>query len=268
VNPPDGPGDLPSSEERRAVLAKAVAEKTREFRAFERSRGDFEAVLVRGKPVDHRLHLGVVLSAAAVGVAIATRLGLGGNLTQAAFAAAFAYALFWGFLWLTGGEQVERIAVDEDGKLTSLLTGRDPDTRVNYYKVGVPVLLLVSSGFFGAGLVHDTVQPPPPHCNVVPRPGSDACLQVNLMAAARASLEPSVDPAATPSAAPSPDPSASPADTTTAFSYSQAQTIEQVLRVLTMIPVAIVFLAALWFLRRMLTGRYVLFIRPVRPPRR
>jgi len=65
-----------SDEERRRLLSRAVQELTREWRASVRTRGEFEDLVVRGAPVNHRLHLAGVVAAAILSPLIVATPGL------------------------------------------------------------------------------------------------------------------------------------------------------------------------------------------------
>lgn len=66
-----------SSDERKALLKRAVVDLTREARARVRSEGEFDAVLVRGSTVNHRLHFLVVVVLAALALESAQVVGAG-----------------------------------------------------------------------------------------------------------------------------------------------------------------------------------------------
>jgi hypothetical protein len=110
---------------------------TRESRAGIRTQAEFETVLVRGDPVNHRLHV-LVAVCLGVGVAAVTRLFLSSLELALPLVVAGGYCLFWLFLSLTGGEELDRIAIDEQGVVTSDRSGRAIETRSDFLKVAVP----------------------------------------------------------------------------------------------------------------------------------
>jgi hypothetical protein len=250
-------GLRPSSEERKARLARTVHEKTREFRATRESEGDFHAVLVRGKPVNHLLHF-IVLVCLVAGVSAVARLF--SSETTALLAAAgvgAVYGLFWLGLALTGGLEREHISVDEAGQLSSVRSGRKVETRENYLKVGIPGAIILVGVVLGVGLIHDIAIPPPPHCNAVSQAGADECLIVPNLGQL-----PGVGPT------PSPAPAASPVDAVeespSTLSREATILVERFVRGFLLVILSVFVLAAIWFLRRMLNGEGVLWIEPVR----
>jgi hypothetical protein len=254
---PDGAGATKASdlvlspEERQAVLARAVADKTREARASLASKGEFEAVLRRGRPVNHVLHFAVLvgLVAALSGAARLVTSETGALL--AAAAAGTAYGLFWLGLALTGGVERERLSVDEQGHLTSTFSGRRVETRANVLKVAIPGAIVVLGAYLAVGLIHDVVIPPPPHCSVAWKSETDPCLMLP-------------DVGALPSAEGLPGSQSQPQSEKPHFSVAATRVLEQVVRIGLLIIVLAVTLAAAWFLRRMLNGRGFLWLEPVR----
>jgi len=259
---------LPSDDERKARLKRAVANLTREFRARVRTQSEFEALLVRGKPVTHRLHL----SAIAVLLILAVGYGLvtgGGVLGMAkALVVPGAYTAFWLFLALTGGEELDRITVDEAGVVHSNKSGRDVERRGDVARVAIPIVLIAVSGWITVGLIHDIIIPPQPTCNAQTKDRPDDCLALpNLSELIKTTVPPgSPGPDATPAPSPSAGPDASAgtaAGTTVALTLEDTKLIERIVRGLQLAASLLLLISSIWFLRRMLTGRWVLTIRPV-----
>jgi len=275
-----GPTDVapPSAEERKARLNRAVANLSREFRANVRSQSDFEALLVRGKPVYHSVHLRNLGLVAILGLALGLGLGGGpiGILKGAVLPAA--YGVFWLFLALTGGEELDRIHVDDAGVVHSNRTGRDPETRGDFTRVAIPIVVIAVSGWITVGLIRDIVVQPPPVCNVVVKTRPDDCLSLpNIGALMKASADigsssgsPSASPAASSQAVPvaSPDASAEAAAAASstsipAFTVDDWMFIMRIIRSMQLVVSFALLTSSIWFVRRMLTGRWVLTIRPV-----
>src|ERR1035437_1833270 len=278
----DGPGSAdapevvptevasPSAEERKARLNRAVANLSREFRATVRTQSDFEALLVRGRPIHNQTHLRNLGLVASLG------LGLGGGpigiLKGAVLPAA--YGVFWLFLFLTGGEELDRIHVDEAGVVHSNKTGRDPETRGDFTRVAIPIVLIAVSGWITVGLIRDIVVQPQPVCNVVVKARPDDCLSLpNLGALMKASADigvPSASPAASSQTVPvaSPDASAEAAAAASStslpvFTVADWMFIMRIIRGMQLVVSFALLASSIWFVRRMLTGRWVLTIRPV-----
>lgn len=275
----DGRGGIVSDDRRRLLLERAVFDLTREARAEVRDRGEFDALLVRGSPVNHRLHFAVVVVMAALALAVGEGLGAGLSGVATLLLVPGLYALWWLFLAATGGEEIERVSIDANGKIGRVRSGRGSDTRGDFLRVAVPVAVIAVAGWLAVGLAHDIAFPPPPNCNAPASQGSDACLTLpNLQALTNATahlVTPSAGPASATASAASPSPSGSgpsPAASPTAvgggsgsgaLSVDDTKLLERVVRSLQLV-VAMAFLLGLgWFLRRMLTGRPVAFIRPV-----
>ncbi len=292
--PPDAvregaPSRVLSADERKALLKRAVRNLTREARARVQSQGEFEAVLIRGHRVNQRLHF--VATLLIIGLALIPSRWFGSGTTgiAAAIAAAGAYALFWVFLALTGGEELNRLSIDEHGRISSVKSGRDPETRADVARVAIPVIAIAISGWLVIGLSRDIAFPPPPACNVPTRAGSDACFELpNIDVLAHPTIELGTDSAPPGGATTSASPVASPVASSTpsaassavaapsasvgasaqpgapypAFTVSQTRSIERAIRSLQLILALAVLLAATWFVRRMLMGRWVAFIRP------
>jgi len=284
------PAGVLSADERKALLNRAVRNLTREARARVQSQGEFDAVLIRGHQVNQRLHFVATLLIIGLVLIPSRWVGLGTTGIAAAFAAAGAYWLFWVFLALTGGEDLNRLSIDEHGRVSSVKSGRDPETRADFARVAIPAIAIAISGWLVIGLSRDIAFPPPPACDVPTRAGPDACFgipDINVLAHATSGLGPasappggattSASPFASPTASSTPSaassgvaaPSASvgasaqPDEPHPAFTVEQAKWIERAIRSLQLILALAVLLAATWFVRRMLTGRWVAFIRPV-----
>ena len=84
---------MTTEEERRAILAKAIARETRRGRRVE-SQSEFQAVLVAGRRVNHTLHAVLTIFLC------------------------FLWAPVWFLVALLGGEKRRVITVDEYGKVT------------------------------------------------------------------------------------------------------------------------------------------------------
>jgi hypothetical protein len=267
---PGSPPTAPSDEERKARLKRAVANLTREFRANVRSESDFEALLVRGKPVNHRVHLTALAVLAALGLALG--LGMGGGvvgLLKGALLPA-AYGVFWLVLARTGGEELDHITVDAAGVVHSNKSGRDVEARGDFARVAIPIVLIAVSGWITFGLVRDIIDPPQPVCNVVVKIRPDDCISLpNIGALINASVD-VASPGA--SSAPGASPSASPGDlgagpsnatSTPAFTRSDWILLERIVRSMQLFASTLLLVSSIWFVRRMLTGRWVLTVRPV-----
>jgi hypothetical protein len=264
ASPPAPPAQMPA-EERRAKLDRVVRNRSREGRAEVKSRDDFSAVLKGGTPVKHRLHLIGAVAITAVG-AWTGRFFLGDAGLLVGVAAGAGYALFWAFLAVTGGFWYDHLAVDEQGVVTSEISGHAPHRRGDFLKVGIPAALIAYCLFLVVGLSHDLVYPPAPHCNVSPPPPNACLLLPNLadalggLASAQATAGPSFSPVASPGV------SAAPAGTTQGapLSVDDAIALERIVRGFQLFFATVVLLSSAWFLRRMLTGRWVVAVAPVR----
>jgi hypothetical protein len=258
-------GEL-SPAERTAALKRAVHDLTREARAQLRRKGQFEAVIVRGRPVNHRLHLIVLIVLVGL-VALAFGRTTNPWYVTAAVVAAVGYAIFFAFIALTGGEQIEVLSVDERGRISSRKSGRDPGLRGDRLRVVIPLVLIVASGWIVLGLGRDIAVPPKPNC-----PGvldTDACWTIPINAFGGDDAAASTGPSAVtpiPGRLPSPSPSLGPVPATSvkgSFTVGQVRLLERIVRVLQLVFFSGVLLGSVWFLRRMLTGRQVLIISPV-----
>jgi hypothetical protein len=229
-----GPVGL-SNEERIALLDRQVMAETREFAAVLRSRTDFEAVLVRGSRVDRRAHfIGLVL-ATVLGILVGSVFAEGGTLALVvALALPIGYGLLWLFLAVTGGEQLERLTIDEQGLISSSRAGRDPGWRADVLKVGVPVVVIAVAGWITLGLIHDIVFSPQPTCMFAVSADNEFCRYIPGMGHG------------------------------TGLTVGQAKVLERGIRALQLLYSGGFLLGACWFLRRMLTGRWVADVRPVR----
>lgn len=250
-----------SAEERKALLDLAVKDLTREVRASLERQGEFEAVLVRGTPVNHVLHF-VVL------VCLFALVSSGGRFLfseveglVAALVLGCAYGLFWLGLTLTGGQERELIRVDERGRLTSSKSGRSVESRGTVLRIAIPGAVIVLGIYLGLGLIHDIAFPPPPNCNVSGQhlAGSDPCLKMPDFANLTG---------ATPSSVGAPgSEGGQTADTGTAFTVDDTKVLERFVRGFQLVVFSVFTLAAVWFLRRMLNGKGVLWIEPIRRKR-
>jgi hypothetical protein len=226
-----------SYEERKARLDRAVAVATREFAARVGERTDFEVLLVRGEPVRHRVHLVRLAVLAVLVPAVAWAFDVSGSTLLAVLLVPAAYAVYWSYLVLTAGEQTERIDVDEDGRLSSVRTGHDADLRADVLKVAIPSVLIAAAAWITAGLLHDIAFAPLPSCDI---PGAvrdnEFCSYIPGLGGG------------------------------TALTVGQTMALERAIRIFQLVYSAAILLGSIWFLRRMLTGRWVVDVRPVRRP--
>lgn len=227
-----------SDEERRRLLSRAVQELTREWRASVRTRGEFEDLVVRGAPVNHRLHLaGVVAAAILSPLIVAIVPGLGLDNIGLALIPPLAYALWWLFLAITGGEELERVSVDERGVLHSTKWGRPFDTRGDVLRVSIPLLIIACSGAVAAWLIYMIVFPPFPMCNLGdPYALPEACFVMPGLFGGSPGGH--------------------------ALSVAETQQMETAIRMLPLIVDLGILLPALVCLRCMLTGRWFFGVRP------
>ena len=229
--------------------------------------------------MNHRLHLVVVVVLAVLALVVSLRSGAGPLGLAESMAVPGIYALFWLFLQMTAGEELEHVSIDERGKVSSVRSGRDVEARGDFVRVAIPAVVIAVSGLLALGLIRDIAIPPPPHCNLPSSSQPRACLSLPNLAVllnATAAL-PSASPGANVSpassaASPSAGASGSPAAASSAagaapavggFTVAETITLERVSRGLQLVIALVFLLAATWFLHRMLTGRWVLFIRPV-----
>lgn len=261
-----------SAADRKALLKRAVHDLTREARAGIRKKGEFEAILVRGRPVNHRLHLVAMIVLGGL-TALTLRYWTNYWYIATAVVATIGYALLWLFLTVTGGEQLERISVDEAGKVTSVKSGRDPGKRGDYERVVFPLIVIAVSGWLVVGLTRDIAFPPHPACAgiadtdpcwVLPHLGDNGKPQLPSVAT---SVVPSVAPSVAPSVVPSVGPSGLPGATVdqgqATLNVAQTKLVERAVRVFQLLIALAFLLSGIWFLRRMLTGRWVLTVGPV-----
>jgi hypothetical protein len=269
-------GSAPDPKQRTVLLDRAIFDRTREARATLRSRGEFEATIVRVAEVRHRHNAGVFAALVALAIGIPLGFSFGPASLPYTMAVPGAYAVWWLFLTVTAGEQLEQLSVDERGTVTSTRSGPDIESRGDILRVAIPVIVIVACGTLALGLVRDIANPPPPSCNVPVTDQPDSCLSLAFMGdAVVGKYVPTATPAPSPSPAPSASPSAGPSDgpsaaatasgtNTQGFSVSQTIALERVIRGFQLLIVLAVLLGASWFLRRMLTGQWVASVRPVR----
>jgi hypothetical protein len=275
-----------SADGRKDLLARHVFELTRENRAALRSQGDFEAVLVRGKPTNHLLMFVIlvcIMAAAALGGRVLGDLGAG---ALAAILLGGVFAMGWLVLTLTGGEEIERLSIDQRGAIASVKSGRSVDARGDFIRIAAPSVVLLVCAFLAVSLARDIVNPPPPNCsgNAAAIKDSDVCLALpNLggLLGGPASCGPAVSGGLTasgsltatcnPSASGSPAAASSPsAGGSSASGESKGWTVgseklvERLVRSLQLLFVTVVAVAAVVFLAMMLAGEWVFAIRPVR----
>jgi hypothetical protein len=244
--------------QRRALLSRTVADLTREWRASVRSAEGFEVVLARGRAVHHRVHRTAFLSLLALAVLVGFSLGGAPTDFATTLWVPALYLLFWLYLAVTGGEQFERLFVDERGKLHSTKWGRSPETRGDFWRVAAPLAVILLTGSWTVGLVHDLAFPPPPRCNVPEAYWPDSCFTLpSLSGGNAATYEPGILSQGTTATVQS-NPYLG------ALNVDDTRTLERYVRVYLLAATLAFLLPALWFLARMLTGRYVAFIRPVR----
>jgi hypothetical protein len=220
---------------RTAVFDRAIVDLTREHRGTLQSRADLEAMILRGQRVHHLLHLAVL--------AVLTTLALvAGLLVQVVpigpvLVVPCAYLGIWVFLATTGGIERDRITIDARGKLTRTRSGRFVETRSDLLRVGVPILLIAATGTVALWLIYMLVNPPFPSCNVGDLDALPAaCYFLPTFGGASQGAPLSVD---------------------------QTRILEEFMRAFALVYLLAVLLPAVWFLRRMLTGRPVAFIRPI-----
>jgi hypothetical protein len=271
--PPQVHGVL-SADGRKDLLARHVFELTRENRAALRSQGDFEAVLVRGKPTNHLLMfvtLVCIMAAAALGGRVLGDLGAG---ALAAILLGGAFAMGWLVLALTGGEEIERLSIDQRGAIASVKSGRSVDARGDFIRIAAPSAVLLVCAFLAVSLARDIVNPPPPNCsgNAAAIKDSDVCLSLpNLgaMLGGPASCGPAASGSLTASGSPSASCSAVPGGSSASgeskgWTVGSEKLVERLVRSLQLLVVTVVAVAAAVFLAMMLAGEWVLAIRPVR----
>jgi hypothetical protein len=283
--PPQAHGVL-SADWRKDLLARHVFELTRENRAALRSQGDLEAVLVRGKPTNHLLMfvtLVCIMAAAALGGRVLGDLGAG---ALAAILLGGAFAMGWLVLALTGGEEIERLSIDQRGAIASVKSGRSVDARGDFIRIAAPSAVLLVCAFLAVSLARDIVNPPPPNCsgNAAAIKDSDVCLALPNLGgllggpascsptasgslAASGSLTATCNPAPSGSSAAASSPSAggnSASGESKGWTVGSEKVVERLVRSLQLLFVTVVAVAAAVFLAMMLAGEWVFAIRPVR----
>lgn len=259
-------GAVLTIEERRALLERAVFDQTREARATLQSRGEFDATVVRSNEVSHSLHFRVVVVLAVVAVVVSQLFGTGQWGLDLALVVPGLYAVWWVFLTMTGGDELEHLSVDEQGNVVSVRSGTSLETRGDILRAAIPLLVIAVCGWLIVGLIHDIAHPPPPDCNVPVTDQPDSCLSLAFMGDA---VVGQYVPTPTPAPSPSPVPSSSANPTASGssskgFSVSQTIALERMVRGFQLLIVLAMFLGATWFLSRMLTGKWVGFVRPIR----
>jgi hypothetical protein len=244
---------LISPEDRAASFKSALSWATRDGRAQVTSRGDFRAEITRAQHVNHRRHLGVLITLAAPAVALALWASDGAGVP--AIAVPGAYAAIWLFLTLTAGAELQGIYVDEYGLLTIERSGRDPGLRGDIVKLAVPTAVIAVLGLMSVALIHDIAYPPPPGCDVPEKQQPGGCISIRFGAANALVARATPPPEAHLGTSSSPVPGA--------LSTEDAIAAERITRGLLLMEALAGIPPALWFLRRMLTGQWVFAIRPV-----
>ena len=280
---PDGPEPSQrSAEERKDLLDARVRELTRENRASLRSQDDFEAVLVRGKPTNHLVMFVILACIMAVAAVSGRILGDVGAGALAAIVLGGLFGLLWLVLTLTGGEEIERLSIDQRGVISSVKAGRSVDARGDFFKVAGPSAVLLICAFLTFSLARDIVNPPPPNCSGNPHAvkDSDFCVALpnlgNILGGA--STSPGSGASASPGTSASPAASASPEASGTAdgssvsagssgWTVGSEKLVERFVRSLQLLVVIVAAVVAAVFLGMMLGGEWVFGIRPVRRKR-
>jgi S-formylglutathione hydrolase len=225
-----------TDEGRREIVDRLVRLETREFRTKVVRRSDFEVVLERTAPPAHsREHLIVTLSLFVLALAyFAAGQGLSSSLALAALMVVLpvGYALMWLYLMATGGNELETISVDEVGHVQRVSYGPRFEKRDNVLRVVLPVLVIAVSATFAVVLIHDLIFQPRPIC-----PGAvfetDLCKSIDgMFQGPRITL-------------------------------GETRGLAENLRMLGLIFTMLFLLPPLYFLRRMLTGHRVMFVRPI-----
>jgi len=279
---PLSPGDRVPAEERKKLLARRVFDLTRENRAAVRSQGDFDAVLVRGRPTNNLLMfvtLVCVVALTALGGRILGDMGVG---ALAGIVAGGLFALLWLVLSLTGGEEIQRLAVDDRGTISSVTSGRSVDARGDFIKVAAPSAVLLICAFLAVSLARDIVNPPPPNCSghATGTLDSDICPVLPNLAniltptpSPTPSRQPTTSPVVSasgsaPSASAETSPSASPAPSGSSaaggWTVGNEKLVEQLVRGLQLFFVIVAAAVAGGFLWMMLAGHWLFGIQPVR----
>jgi hypothetical protein len=231
---PSGSGS-PSANARAALLERAIHDLTRENRGTLRSRGEFEALIVRGKPVHHLLHLVGVVAVAVVALIVGRAAGVV-PLSAVAVLPGF-YAAYWIFLTATGGVELDRVSIDENGRISRARSGRLVGTRSDFFRVAVPLLVIAATTPVAVWLIAMIVFPPFPMCNL----GDPYALPVGCFTF----------------------PNFGGGTRGAPISVDETIQLERFIRGLALTYLLACLLPAIWFLRRMLTGRSVAFVRPI-----
>jgi hypothetical protein len=274
---PDGPEPSQrSAEERKNLLDGRVRELTRENRASLRSQADFDAVLVRGKVTNHLVMFVILACVMAVAAVSGRILGDVGAGALAAIVFGGLFGLLWLVLTLTGGEEIERLSIDQRGVISSVKSGRSVDVRGDFFKVAAPSAVLLICAFLTFSLARDIVNPPAPNCSGNPHAvkDSDFCIALPNLASLLGGASASASPATSASPASSASPAASDtADGSSAATGSSGWTVgseklvERFVRSLQLLAVIVAAIVAAVFLGMMLGGAWVFGIRPVRRKR-
>ena len=233
-------GGALTDERRREILDRLVRDQTREFRAEVVRRGDFEAVLERPAPEAHnRAHLIVTLFLAVLAWAYfaAGQWPSSGPAVEALVVVLpVGSALPWLFLAATGGNERDTFSVDDLGHVQRMSSGPRFERRDNALRVGIPVLVIAVSAVLAVVLTHDLIFQPKPNCPAAVY-DSDPCFAMTGM----------FDDGPVP----------------TGYTLGEFRGITENLRMLGLIFTVLCLLPSLWFLRRMLTGRRVIDVRPI-----
>ena len=136
----------------------------------------------------------------------------------------------------TGGNELETLTVDNVGRVQRVWSGPRFEKRDNALRVVVPVLLIAVSVMLALVLIHDLIFQPRPNCPLAVY-DSDPCFTLVDMFDG--------------------------APVRTGFTLGEFRGITECLRMLGLILTLLCLLPSLWFLRRMLTGRRVLDVRPI-----
>jgi photosystem II stability/assembly factor-like uncharacterized protein len=231
-------GEALSHVERAEAFQRALHDLTRENRGSIASRGESDAVIVRGKAVRHRIH-GLALAGLAI-LAVIEGIGLGLVPLNYAVVAPLVYAAFWLFLALTGGVERDHITMDDKGNLRRSRSGRLVETQLDFLRIALPIVVIAVTAPLAAWLTSMILFPPFPMCNLGdPYALPAGCFTFpNLLGGSQGAP----------------------------LSVDQTRAMEGVLRAIVLAYMLVLLLPAVWFLRSMLTGRSVGFVRPIRSP--
>jgi hypothetical protein len=144
------------------------------------------------------------------------------------------YGLLWLFLAFTGGEQLQTLSIDKEGRIASSFVGHGPEWRADVLKVAIPTVVIAVAGWITIGLIHDIIFPPLPSCMFPVTLDNEFCRFVGGMGGGLG------------------------------LTVGQTKGLERAIRALQLTYSVGFLLGATWFLRRMLTGRWVADARPVR----